>query len=96
MRAGAPETLAAGSRHCNRDASRLTRASREPASTFACLAADSNRRKSSHSAFRTPRSAFKMRLGCYEGFSADAAAGNAFGSLVGDRLLRPRRLSAKA
>ena len=44
-------------------------------------------------------------VGCYERgacrrkvahFSAAAAAGNAFGALVGARRLRPRRLSAKA
>ena len=44
-------------------------------------------------------------VGCYERgacrrkaahFSADAFAVNAFGSRVGDRRLRPRRLSAKA
>ena len=44
-------------------------------------------------------------LGCYDRwasrrkvahFSADASAGGSFGSLVGDRRLRPRRLSARA
>jgi hypothetical protein len=49
-----------------------------------------------NSAFRTPHSAFKMRLGCYEGFSAGASVGGAFGSLVCVRRPRPRRLSAKA